>query len=176
MAANTRSRSGSGGTRSTRSSSGRSSASSRRTSSSRSTSSRNGSGSGKTARTAASRARSRATKPAPTESVKETLNGAAGTIGDAAQTVGHAVKSVAIPVGTAVVGAAAGVVGGVVLGRTKMTRKRKVLGIPMPGSPSRDGVEYLAKNVGEAGKQFNKLADEVCAARKKAESVGKALS
>jgi hypothetical protein len=174
MAANTRSRSGSGGSKTTRSSSGRSSASSRGTSSSRSTASRNGSGSSKSARTAASRARSRATKPA--EGAKDTPNGATGAVGDVAQNVGNVVKSVAIPVGTAVAGAVAGVVGGVVLGRTKMTRKRKVLGIPMPGTPSRDGMESLAKNVSEAGKQFGKLASEVRAARQKAEDIGKALS
>jgi hypothetical protein len=173
MAANTRTRSGSGGSKSTRSSSGGSSASSRRTSSSRSTASRNGGGSSRSPRSAASRGRSRATKPA--EGVKDTLNGATGAVGEAAQTVGNVVKSVAIPVGTAVVGAAAGVVGGVVLGRTKMTRKRKLLGVPMPGTPSRDGMESLAKNVGEAGKQFGKLAGEVRAARQKAEDVGKAL-
>jgi len=103
------------------------------------------------------------------------VNGATETVGSAAQSVGGAIKSVAIPVGTAVAGAAAGVVGGVVLGRTKMTRKRKVLGIPMPGTPSRDGMEQLAKNVSEAGKQFGKLAGEVRAARQKAEDVGKAL-
>ncbi|MCW3066871.1 MAG: hypothetical protein JWN32_4043 [Solirubrobacterales bacterium] len=106
--------------------------------------------------------------------VKETMGNAAGTVGDVAQTVGHAVKAVAAPVATAALGAAAGVVGGVVLGRTRLNRKRKVLGITMPGQ--RDGVEHLAKNVGEAGKQFGKLAGEVRTARQKAEQIGKALS
>ena len=125
-------------------------------------------------RATASRARSRATSTTKTtasrngsgEGVKETLNGAVGD-------VGGAVKSVAAPVATAVVGAAAGVLGGVVLGRTKLHRPRKVLGIKLPAK--RDGMESLAKNVGEAGKQFGKLAGEVRAARQKAESVGKAL-
>jgi hypothetical protein len=102
------------------------------------------------------------------------VGSAAGTVGDAAQTVGHAVKAVAAPVATAVVGAAAGVLGGVVLGRTRLNRKKKVLGVTLPGQ--KDGVEHLAKNVGEAGKQFGKLAGEVRAARQKAEQIGKALT
>jgi hypothetical protein len=80
----------------------------------------------------------------------------------------------ALPVATALAGAAAGVVGGVVLGRTKLQRTRKVLGIKVPAK--RDGMETLAKNVSEAGKQFGKLASEVRAARQKAEGIGKALS
>lgn len=108
------------------------------------------------------------------EGVKETVGSATGTVGDVAKTVGHAVKAVALPVGTAVAGAAAGVVGGVVLGKTRISRKRKVLGITLPGQ--RDGMEHLAKNLGEAGKQFGKLASEVRQAREKAEGIGKALS
>jgi len=38
------------------------------------------------------------------------------------------------------------------------------------------GVDGLAKNVGEAGKQLARLADEVRTGRKKAEEIGKALS
>jgi hypothetical protein len=102
------------------------------------------------------------------------MGNAAETVGDAAQTVGHAVKTVAAPMATAVLGAAAGVVGGVVLGRTRLNRKRKVLGITLPGQ--RDGVEHLAKNVGEAGKQLGKIASEVRTARRKAEEIGKVLS
>lgn len=75
---------------------------------------------------------------------------------------------------TAAFAAAAGVVGGVVLDRTKLTRKRKVLGVKMPGTGR--GIDGFARQVGEAGRQLGKLATEVREAREKAEQVGKALN
>jgi len=59
--------------------------------------------------------------------------------------------------------------GGVVLGRG-LKRQRKVLGIPVPKTNG------LSKQIGEAGKQLGKLANEVRATREKAEEVGKAIS
>jgi len=88
--------------------------------------------------------------------------------------VGHAVKAVAAPMATAALGAAAGVIGGVVLGRTARGRKRKVLGVKMPGR--KRGLDGLVKNVGEAGKQLGRLTGEVRTAREKAEQIGKALN
>jgi hypothetical protein len=88
--------------------------------------------------------------------------------------VGQAVKTVAAPVATAAIGAAAGVLGGVMLGRTKLAGKRKVMGIKLPRGSS--GIDSLAKNAGEAGKQFGRLAGEVRTARKKAEEIGKVLT
>jgi hypothetical protein len=79
-----------------------------------------------------------------------------------------------MPVATAVAGAAVGVVGGVLLDRKKLTRKRRVLGIPVPGTGG--GVDGIARQVGEAGKQIGKLATEVRSAREKAEQIGKALN
>jgi hypothetical protein len=80
-----------------------------------------------------------------------------------------------MPVATAVFGAAAGVVGGVLLDRKKLGgRKRRVLGIPVPGTGG--GLNGFTRQVGEAGKQLGKLATEVREAREKAEQVGKALS
>lgn len=73
-----------------------------------------------------------------------------------------------------VVSAAAGVAGGVVLGRTALQRNRKVLGIPMPGS--KVDLSDVTKQIGEAGRQFGKLAGEVRAAREKAEKVSRAIS
>jgi len=69
----------------------------------------------------------------------------------------------------------------VVLG-TRIARKpKRVLGVPIPGTGR--GLDGVAKQVGKAGKQFKKtskqigdLTDEVRAARKKAEEVGKAIS
>jgi hypothetical protein len=75
-----------------------------------------------------------------------------------------------MPVATA----AAGVIGGVVLGRRGLRRRRKVLGIPIP--LRRNGIDGLSKQIGEAGKQFGKLATEVRMTREKAEEVGKAIS
>lgn len=110
-----------------------------------------------------------------TDTVKDTAGSAAETAGNAAQSVGSAVKAVAAPVATAAIGAAAGVLGGVVLGRTALGRKRKVLGVKLPGNGS-GGIETLAKNVNEAGKQFGRFAGEVRTARQKAEEIGKALT
>jgi hypothetical protein len=82
--------------------------------------------------------------------------------------------SVVKPVATAAIAAAAGVLGGVVLDRTKLHRKRKVLGVRVPGTGR--GIEGFTKQVGEAGRQLGKLANEVRETRQKAEQVGKALS
>jgi hypothetical protein len=69
---------------------------------------------------------------------------------------------------------AVGVIGGVMLDRRGLRRRRKVLGIPLPSS--RNGFDGLTKQIGEAGKQFGKLASEVRTTREKAEEVGKAIS
>ena len=79
------------------------------------------------------------------------------------------------PVAGAMLAAAAGVIGGVVLDRTKLGgRKKRVLGVPVPGTGK--GLDGFARQVGEAGKQLGKLAAEVKETREKAEQVGKALS
>jgi hypothetical protein len=79
-----------------------------------------------------------------------------------------------------VVTGAAGIAGGILLGRTALQRNRKVLGVPMPSKVDLNGV---TRQIGEAGKQFGKLAGEVRnvagevrAAREKAEQIGKILS
>jgi hypothetical protein len=75
---------------------------------------------------------------------------------------------------------AAGIAGGILLGRSAVQRQRKVLGIPMPSKIDLNGI---TQQIGEAGKQFGKLAGEVRnvagevrAAREKAEQIGKILS
>jgi hypothetical protein len=72
-------------------------------------------------------------------------------------------------------------VGGVVLGQRLGGKPKKVLGMRIPGTGR--GFDGVAKQVKKAGKQFKKtskqvgdLTDEVRAARKKAEDVGKAIS
>ena len=81
-----------------------------------------------------------------------------------------AITNVVVPMASA----AAGVAGGVVLGRTALQRNRKVLGIPVPGM--KVDLSDMSKQIGEAGRQFGKLASEVRAAREKAEKISKAIS
>ena len=69
--------------------------------------------------------------------------------------------------------AAAGVAGGVVLGRTALHRQRKFLGMPVPNT--KIDLSDMSKQIGEAGRQFGKLASEVRAAREKAEKISKAI-
>lgn len=74
---------------------------------------------------------------------------------------------------TAIAGAAAGVIGGTAIGR-RLRSQRKVLGVSVPEVGS--GMERLGRQLGEAARQFAKLAGEVRAARERAEKIGKALS
>jgi hypothetical protein len=67
---------------------------------------------------------------------------------------------------------AVGIAGGILVGRTALQRDRKVLGIPVPAKVDLDGV---AHQIGEAGKQFGRLAGEIRSLRQKAEQVGKVL-
>jgi hypothetical protein len=134
--------------------------------------SRNGQGSTTKAKSQTARARSRtaATANGATGTAKQAADTATGTAANAVNGLGHAIKSIAAPVGTAVIGTAAGLA----IGKATFGRKKKVLGITMPGQ--KDGLQNLARNVNEAGKQFGQLAGEIREARKKAEGIGKALS
>jgi len=96
------------------------------------------------------------------------LSAAASAIGEAGKSV---TKSAIFPVASAMAGAAAALA----LAQRRGNRRKKVLGISIPGTGA-SGVDGLAKNVGEAGKQLARLADEVRTGRKKAEEIGKALS
>jgi hypothetical protein len=84
-------------------------------------------------------------------------------------TVRTVLTTVVLPITTA----AAGVAGGIVLARTKLRRKRKVLGVPLPGTHV--DLADLTKQLGDAGRQFGHLAGEVRAAREKAEEIGRAI-
>jgi hypothetical protein len=104
--------------------------------------------------------------------VVETVKGTAGTAAQAAGQAGRfAVRNAVVPIASAAVGAAAGVI----VGQRRMNRSKKVLGVPIPWSGA-GGIDGLAKNVGEASKQFGRLANEVKTSREKAEQIGKALS
>jgi hypothetical protein len=84
--------------------------------------------------------------------------------------VRDAITHVVLPMASA----AAGVAGGVVLGRTALQRHKKFLGIPLPGT--KVDLSDMSKQIGEAGRQFGKLAGEVRAAREKAEKISRAIS
>jgi len=77
---------------------------------------------------------------------------------------------VAVPAVTAVAGAA----GGVLLGRTALQRNRKIFGMSVPGV--KIDMADLSKQIGEAGRQFGRLAREVQSAREKAEKVSRAIT
>jgi hypothetical protein len=78
----------------------------------------------------------------------------------------------AVPLASATVGVA----GGIVLGRTALQRHRKALGVPVPTPGRKMDFRGLGQQVGEAGRQFAKLAQEVHAVREKAEQIGRAIS
>ena len=87
-------------------------------------------------------------------------------------------SKLATPVGAGVA-TVAGVVGGAVLGTKLASKPKRVLGVPVPGTGRNSLAKQVgksAKQVGKAGKQAGELAEEVRAARKKAEEVGKAIS
>ncbi|HWF49933.1 MAG TPA: hypothetical protein VG294_04725 [Solirubrobacteraceae bacterium] len=79
------------------------------------------------------------------------------------------VTSVAIPAVTA----ALGVAGGVLLGRTALRRNHTLLGVPVPGM--KVDLSNISSNIGDAARQFGRLAREVQVAREKAEQVARAL-
>jgi hypothetical protein len=165
--------------RSKRSSSGSSTAKRSPAKTKRSSSSTgNGNGTSRS-RASSPQTRARATKVVrdteptkPVAAVKDTASTAVEGAGKAARTVGRVVAGAA-PVATAVAGAAAGVVGGVLLSKSQQ-KSHKVLGLKLP-KRRKSGADGIARSVGEAGRQFGKLASEVRIAREKAERIGKAL-
>jgi hypothetical protein len=72
-----------------------------------------------------------------------------------------------------VLGAGVGVAGGILLGRNRKAKGRKLLGMEIPDKIDFSGV---TQQIGEAGRQLGKLAGEVRAVREKAEQVGRVLN
>ena len=86
-----------------------------------------------------------------------------------------------VRIGVPVVTGAAGIAGGILIGRTALQRQRKVLGIPV--GVKKVDLSNVTNHIGEAGKQFGKLADEVRkgtaevrSAREKAEQIARAFT
>jgi hypothetical protein len=126
-------------------------------------------------RNSSSTPRTRARAGSSTSSSNGVVENMKGTAGTAAHVAGEAgkfaVKNIAVPAAAAVAGTAAGIV----LGQRRLKARKKVLGVPIPGT-SASGVDGLARQIGETGKQFSKLAGELRKTREKAEEVGKAIS
>ena len=61
------------------------------------------------------------------------------------------------------------------LGRTALHRQRKILGIPLPSKIDID-LGNVTQQIGEAGRQFGKLAGEVKSVRERAEQIAKAFT
>jgi hypothetical protein len=85
----------------------------------------------------------------------------------------HVNRQVWTNAGISALTAAIGVAGGVVLGRNTARKDRKVLGIPVPEKIDLGGI---GQQIGNAGRQFGKLAGEVRTVREKAEQVGRILT
>jgi hypothetical protein len=138
-----------------------------------------------TTRRAAARARSRSTGAARRATASRPVAHRASTNGSASSNGHHGpLESLTGTLGSAATkargpliaggAAAAGALGGIVLGKRALRPRRKVLGIPV----ARDGIGLrpLAHEVRKAGKQIERIADEVGKARSQAQKIGKALS
>lgn len=85
-------------------------------------------------------------------------------------------------IGVPAVTAGIGIAGGILLGRNALQRDRRVLGIPVPQKVDFN-LNGLTQQIGEAGRQFGKLAGEVRnitgevrSVKEKAEQVGRIFS
>jgi hypothetical protein len=78
-------------------------------------------------------------------------------------------------IGISVLTGAVGVAGGVLLGRTALQRQRKVFGSPLRSKVDID-LGGMGEPIGEASRQFGKLAGELRNVRQRTERIGHALS
>ena len=85
----------------------------------------------------------------------------------------HSGREVWTNAGISALTAAIGIAGGVALGRSTARRDRKIFGVPVPEKIDLGGV---GQQIGDAGRQFGKLATEIKTVREKAEQVGRILT
>jgi hypothetical protein len=98
-------------------------------------------------------------------------------VANTAESAGSSIKDTVTNVAIPAVTGAIGIAGGVLLGRTALQRNRKVLGVTVPGvKVKKVDVTNMTRTIGEAGRQFGKLAGEVKTAREKAEKISRAIS
>jgi len=144
---------------------------------SRGRSSSNGSGSTKSSSSGSTRAKSSSSRAknssgrAKASASKKPQSAAQRTQGSSQRN--HAGREVLTNAGISALSAAIGVAGGVLLGRTAAQRDRKVLGVPVPEKIDLGGV---GQQIGDAGRQFGKLASEVRTVREKAEQIARILT
>ena len=144
---------------------------------SRGRSSSNGSGSTKSSSSGSTRAKSSSSRAknssgrAKASASKKPQSAAQRTQGSSHRN--HAGREVLTNAGISALSAAIGVAGGVLLGRTAAQRDRKVLGVPVPEKIDLGGV---GQQIGDAGRQFGKLASEVRSVREKAEQIARLLT
>lgn len=119
--------------------------------------------SGSRSRSSSSRSGSRGTQSQKSARAKPSPNGNRSESGN----------GTLVNVGISAVSATIGVAGGVLLGRTALQRKGKLLGVAVPSKIDLSGI---GQQIGQAGRQFGKLATEINAVREKAEQVGKILT
>jgi hypothetical protein len=138
-----------------------------------STRARSRSGGGSRRSTAARSAARSSSATRTTSNGSAASNGHHGPLQSVTETIGSAATKARGPL-LAGGAAAAGAIGGIVLGSRILRPRKKVLGIPVP----RDGIglKPLAGQVRKAGKQIERMADEVGKARVQAQKIGKALS
>ncbi len=158
-----RGRSSANGSRNARSSSGASAQTKSSSSRAKNSSGRAKNASSRTTKSSPSRAKGSASKKAQSASQRA---------GGSSQR-NHAGREVLTNAGISALSAAIGVAGGVLLGRTAAQRDRKVLGVPVPEKIDLGGI---GQQIGDAGKQFGKLASEVRTLREKAEQIGRILT
>ena len=135
-------------------------------------------------RRAATRARSRSANASRRSTASRPVASSASANGSASNGQHGALDSLTGSIGSAATkargpliaggAAAAGAIGGIVLGKRTLRPRKKVLGIPL--SRGGIGLKPLAHEVRKAGKQLERMADEVGKARAQAQKVGKALS
>ena len=144
---------------------------------SRGRSSSNGSGSTKSSSSGSTRAKSSSSRAknssgrAKASASKKPQSASQRTQGSSQRN--HAGREVLTNAGISALSAAIGVAGGVLLGRTAAQRDRKVLGVPVPEKIDLGGV---GQQIGDAGRQFGKLASEVRSVREKAEQIARILN
>ena len=144
---------------------------------SRGRSSSNGSGSTKSSSSGSTRAKSSSSRAknssgrAKASASKKPQSAGQRTQGSSQRN--HAGREVLTNAGISALSAAIGVAGGVLLGRTAAQRDRKVLGVPVPEKIDLGGV---GQQIGDAGRQFGKLASEVRTVREKAEQIARLLT
>jgi hypothetical protein len=158
---------------------GSSSGSSRGSSSSRQ---KSGSASSRRSPAASSRSRSSSSRSGASSSRSSAARNSGGNGGNGgARSANGDGSSSMVPVITGIATAAAGLVGGVVLGQRLGHKPKRVLGVKIPGTGNGlDGVAKQmkkgVKQLGRTSQQISELTEEVRAAKKKAEDVGKAIS